>query len=223
MKIALFNTMTPFVKGGAEGLVEDLSKQLQIRGHKVTIFRIPFPDDYEVKLIELVLATKMLNFSGYDRVICFKYPTFSVMHRDKVLWICHQFRQVYDLWDQEFGLSDNTHNQAIKQIVTSIDTKDIGEARHIYTIAGVVSKRIKKFNNIESEVINPPLISNSSFFKESTGDYLFYPSRITELKRQLLAIEALKYTKSNVKLVIAGYCENEEYLKKIIEVIKEII
>ncbi|NER40328.1 glycosyltransferase family 4 protein [Bacillus megaterium NBRC 15308 = ATCC 14581] len=39
---------------------------------------------------------------------------------------------------------------------------------------------------------------------EQYGDYIFYPSRVVHHKRQHLAIEAMKYTKSDVKLIISG-------------------
>ena len=71
MKIALVNTFMPFLRGGAEILVDDLKKQLQKRGHQVTLFRLPFPSDYEVGLIELVLGSKLLDFTSYDKVIAF--------------------------------------------------------------------------------------------------------------------------------------------------------
>ena len=34
-----------------------------------------------------------------DRVIALKFPAYLVPHRQKVLWILHQYRQAYDLWD----------------------------------------------------------------------------------------------------------------------------
>ena len=83
MKIALVNTMTPFVRGGAEILVDDLRGQLAERGHQVELFRLPFPNDYAVGLPELVLASKLLDFSSYDRVIAFKFPAYCVCHRHR--------------------------------------------------------------------------------------------------------------------------------------------
>lgn len=215
MRIAIFNTMTPFVKGGAEILVDDLYSKLIKKGHSVTIFRVPFPNDYEVKHLELVNSVKMLNFDDYDRVICIKYPTFSVLHRNKIIWMCHQFRQVYDLWNLEFGLKDVDYNRAIKTAVTIIDNNDISNSSKIFTISDEATRRLSVYNNINSEILFPPVSNEKSFYYESTGDYLFYPSRITDLKRQLLAIQAMEYTKSDVKLVISGICENKDYLAEI--------
>lgn len=215
MRIAIFNTMTPYVRGGAEILVDDLHSNLVKRGHSVTLFRVPFPNDYEVKLLELVTCVKLLNFNDYDRVICIKYPTFSVLHRNKTIWMCHQFRQVYDLWNLEFGLKDEDYNRAIRTVVTTIDNNDISNSSKIFTISDETMKRLEEHNNIKSEVLYPPVSNEEALYYENIGDYLFYPSRITELKRQLLAIQAMAYTKTDVKLVITGICENNDYLAEI--------
>lgn len=44
-----------------------------------------------------------LNFDDYDMLIAFKYPAYCIPHRNKVVWIFHQLRQVYELWNTEFG------------------------------------------------------------------------------------------------------------------------
>ncbi len=220
MRIALFNTMSPFIYGGAEALVDNLYVELQKRGHDVTLFRIPWLDDY-MRLPLLVQAVKLLKFDAYDRVIVFKFPTFSVIHKNKVLWMCHQFRQVYDLWNKEYGLSEKfMDHKAIKEVITLIDNNDIGSSKHIFTIGDETSRRLRVYNNINSEVIYPPVNELEKYYFESVGDYLYYPSRITSLKRQLLSIEALRYTKTNVKLVISGSCEQIDYLEKINEAAK---
>ena len=117
MKIALVNTITPFIRGGAEILVDDLFDQLQQRGHRVTLFRLPFPNEYEVQLQELVLAGKLLDFTSYDRVIAFKFPAYCVCHPHKVLWLFHQFRQVYDLYGKEYGIQETPEGRAVKKLV----------------------------------------------------------------------------------------------------------
>jgi len=211
MKIALINTFTPFVRGGAEIAVEDLYDQLKIRGHKVTLFRIPFPDDYEVSLLETVLACKMLRFTSYDRVIAFKFPAYCVYHPQKVLWLFHQFRQVYELFGREYGIDDNKEGRALKSIITNIDNEEIGCSYLKYCIAKEVAKRLKKYNNLNATVITPPLMNSEAYYCNAAGDYIYYPSRVTPLKRQHLAIEAMRYVETDVKLVLAGICKDAEY------------
>lgn len=221
MRVALLNTIVPFIRGGAEILVDDLYRQLIKRGHSVTLFRIPWTDDY-MGLPLLMQAIKLLNFDAYDKIIVIKFPTFSVVHRDKVVWMCHQFRQVYDLWNQEYGLSDSSEeNCALKEIITTSDNNDLCSAKKIYTIGDETSRRLFVYNNIKSGLIYPPVSNPDIFYFESVGDYLYYPSRVSELKRQLLAVQAMKYTKTNVKLIISGLSESESYYNRICQELED--
>lgn len=221
MRIALFNTITPFVRGGAEILADDLMDQLISRGHNVTLFRVPFPYNFEVPLLELVWAVKNMNFDAYDIVIAFKFPAYCAVHRNKTLWFFHQFRQVYDLFGREQGLPDNETGNALRNIIKVIDHEGIGNAAKTFTIAHEVTNRLKKYNELPSVVLNPPLQNAEDYYCGDTGDYVYYPSRITALKRQHLAIEAMRFVKTDVKLVIHGICSEPDYLNELLQKIKK--
>lgn len=221
MKIALFNTLSPYIRGGAEILVDDLQEELQKRGHQVTLFGFPFPDDYEVSLMETIAATKLLDFSDYDKLICFKFPAFYAAHKEKNLWFFHQFRQVYELYDEEYGLKSDGVGAAIKAIVEQNDTEEIGNAHKVYTNAVEVTNRLKKYNHLNSEIINPPLKNWEAYHCKEYGDFIYYPSRVTDLKRQSLAVEAMKYTNTPVQLVIDGSSPSEAYTRAIHDTIRK--
>ena len=97
MRIALMNTFSPYIQGGAEIVVDDLADQLREHGHEVFIFRIPFPNSYEAQLVATIEAARMLCFDEFERVLAFKFPAYCILHGAKVIWLFHQFRQVYDL------------------------------------------------------------------------------------------------------------------------------
>lgn len=221
MRIALVNTFMPYIYGGAEIVANNLDKQLRENGHEVVLFRILFPRSYDAQIITTIESSRLFCFDEFDRVIAFKFPTYCIQHHSKVIWLAHQFRQVYDLWGKENGLKPNPLNEYMRIIIKSIDNVEIPRSRHIYTNGKETSNRLKQYNNIDSIVLNPPLQNYENYYFERTGDYLFYPSRITSIKRQLLAIEAMQYTKSNVHLIIAGVCEENGYLNKIKKFIME--
>jgi len=219
MRIALFNIMMPYIRGGAEILVDDLAEQLQAHGHEVLIFRLPFPLSFEAPLVATIESARTLCFDEFDRVIAFKFPAYCIKHHAKVIWMFHQFRQVYDLWGKEYGLQPSPTTESIRKIVMAADDEDIPRSFHVYTIAKQVANRLKHFNNINSTVLYPPLQHHELYYTQKTGDYLFYPSRINSMKRQHLAIEAMCHVKSGVRLVIAGVCEGSYFaqLKKLIQ------
>lgn len=221
MRIALLNTITPFGRGGAEILVDDLYSELEKRGHDVERFRIPFPMDFTLPLLNLTFVSQLLRFDDYDRVIAFKYPAYCVKHPNKVIWFFHQFRQIYELWDHDHGLKPTPENIGIKEIIKRTDDEYIPFSRHIFTNADEVKTRLMMYNGINSEVLTPPLKDEKSYYKKPSGNYFYYPSRINSMKRQLMAVEALKYTKTSVELIISGVSESEEYICAITDIIKK--
>jgi len=221
MRIALFNIMMPQIRGGAEILVDDLAEQLQAYGHEVMLFRLPFPRSFEAPLIAMIESARTLCFDEFDRVIAFKFPAYCIKHQGKVIWMFHQFRQVYDLWGKEYGLQPGPTGESIKKTVMTADNEDIPRSRHIFTNSLEVANRLKKFNGIDAKVLMPPLKNPEHYFTDHTGDYIFYPSRITPLKRQHLAIEAMRYVKSGVRLIVAGVCSELGYLNQLERLIQE--
>jgi glycosyltransferase involved in cell wall biosynthesis len=211
MRVALVNTFTPYIRGGAEIVVDDLADQLREHGHEVFNFRIPFPGSYEAPLVATIEATRMMCFDEFERVVVFKFPAYCVQHGSKVIWLFHQFRQVYDLWDVEFANKSGLVGESMRFIYRIVDNENIPLSRHIYTIGCEVSKRLKKYNDIESEVLHPPLRNQNLYYTEKTGNYFFYPSRVTPIKRQHLAIAAMRYVKSGVRLVVTGICEGSYF------------
>ena len=215
MRVALLNTITPYVRGGAEVAVDALDYHLRLHGHDSTIFRLPFPYNYEEPLISTQLAARTLRFDHYDRVITFKFPAYCVQHPGKVVWMFHQFRQVYDLWGKPDGLKPDSVGQSIRMMVKMADDYEIPKSRNVYVNSREVASRLLAHNQIPSKVLPPPVHDESVYYLDSYGDYVYMPSRITPLKRQLLAVEAMQYVKSGVKLVITGLCQEPEYLEMI--------
>ena len=222
MRIALLNTFSPFIRGGAEILVDDLLEQLQLHGREVLLYRMPFPQSYEAPLVATIEAARMLCFDEFDRVIAFKFPAYCIRHHAKVIWLFHQFRQVYELWGSEYGgYNTSLVAETLRKIITAAYDEDIARSRHIYTNAKEVSNRLKQFNNINSVVLPPPLKQQELYYSDKVGDYIFYPSRITFIKRQHLAIEAMRHVKSGVRIIVAGVCSEEGYFDQLKRLIHE--
>jgi len=222
MKLAVLNNCVPFISGGAEHLAEALTWKLREYGHEATLFRIPFRWEPPAKIIESMLACRLLRLPNVDRVIALKFPAYLVPHSHKTLWLLHQFRQAYDLWGTPFqSIPDSAEGRQIRQVILETDNRYLREARKIFTNSQVTSDRLKRYNGIESEVLFPPLADSRHFYCADYGDYIFFPGRITASKRQLLAVEAMKYVKTDVRLVIAGQHEAAADLAQIEAVIRQ--
>ncbi len=221
MKILIVSTMVPFVKGGGTLIVDWLDQILKQYGHDTEVIKIPF-HSYAPEMIEQMLALRLLDVKDYsDLLIAIRTPSYIIDHPNKVVWFIHHHRQAYDLWGTTYqDLPLTPEGLHIRDMIIQTDNFYLRQAKKIYTNSNVVSGRLKRYNDIDSEVLYPPILDAQKYHCEEAGDYLFYPSRITLPKRQYLAVESMKYTRSKAKLIIVGAPDSPgelEYVRSIIE------
>jgi glycosyltransferase involved in cell wall biosynthesis len=216
LKVVIASTFIPHIRGGGRAIVEDLSKALVERGHQVDTVLVPgTPDSRGVA--DVVLALRLLDVSeSGDRLIAIRTPAYVMKHPHKVLWFIHHHRTVYDLWGTQFqDLPDDASGLVLRAPILRADDVYLREAERRFTNSRVVSDRLERFNGLDSEVLYPPLGDSSGYRCDAYGDYVFYPSRLASLKRQWLLIEALAYTRSPVRVTIAGYPDSPQELRRL--------
>ena len=210
MKVAIAMVQVPFITGGAEIHAQMLKDELKKRGHEADITTIPFKWYPAQAIIDCMVMGRMMdltevNGEKIDLVIALKFPAYYVKHPNKVLWLLHQHRQAYDLWGTPYGdLHNFTGGESVREFIIQNDNKYIAEAKAVYTNAQNTANRLQKYNNIHCEALYHPPANHEKLYCQDYGDFIFYPSRIDKLKRQRLMVEAARYTKSNVKFIIAG-------------------
>lgn len=216
MRVVLASTFVPFVDGGASFIVDWLEQMLLRRGHEVETLRIPFDSHYP-ELLDQMLALRLFDVSAHgDRLIAIRTPSYLLQHPAKVLWFIHHHRGAYDLWGTPYqDIPDTPGGRRIREAIINADNLAFGEARAVFTNSGVVRDRLQRFNGVNAEVLYPPLIDPERYSAAAYGDYVLYVSRLTAHKRQHLAIEAMRYTRTPVRLIVAGAPENEEYLRRL--------
>ncbi len=223
MKIAIVNNMVPFLYGGAEFLADSLADKFNEYGHQAQVIRLPFAWGSAAQIAESMLAVRLTRLMNTEKVIALKFPAYYIEHPNKTLWLLHQFRQAYDLQNTEYDFFTQEHEyQKLKKAIHKSDNECFsGLTGRIYTNSEVVSERLMKYNNIPSKVLYPPLMESELYDCKECGDYIFYPSRVNHSKRQHMAVEAMRYVKSGVKLVIAGKGDSADDEKRIFELIEK--
>ncbi len=221
MKILIASTIVPFVNGGSNIMNEWLMQKLQEYGHEANLVKIPFSSDYKEMLPQMI-GLRLYHLEDLcDRLICIRMPSYLLKHDQKYLWFIHHYREIYDLWGTELdGIPKNDLSYSIREHMMRFDDMALKEAKKIYTNSFIISKRLEKYNGIIAPPVYPPLLHPEQYHCEGYGDFIYYSSRICPAKRQFLAIKAMKYTSTNVKLLITGKCEQDSYLDEITEFIK---
>jgi glycosyltransferase involved in cell wall biosynthesis len=222
MKVIIASTIVPFVEGGGTFIVDWLDEMLKRYGHEVEVLKLPF-HSYYPEMFDQMLALRLLDIAEHaDRLIAIRTPSYLLRHPKKVLWFIHHHRGAYDLWGTKYGdIPSTPEGRRYREAFIRADNVAFREARSIFTNSKVVADRLKRFNNVDSEVLYPPVMDPERYRTDSYGDCIFYPSRLTRHKRQHLAIGTLSYTKTPVKLVIAGQPEDGRYLDELQAVVDQ--
>ncbi len=224
MRVAIATVQVPFIQGGAEILLAGLVKALKQQGHETEVITMPFrfaPAREVERSMAMWTEEDLACINGYpvQRVICLKFPAFYLQHPQKVTWLIHQHRVVYDLWDVPLvGKPDPTpEDEALRQQIWQQDTRALQDCHRVFTIAQTVSDRLQAYNQIPSQALYNPPVNAEHFYHAPAEPYIYFPSRLEELKRQHLLIKAMAQVKSPVVALLSGEGGQKAVLQGLID------
>ena len=222
LRILVCSGRVPFVIGGAERLLESLRQQLLQRGHSVDVVQLPFTWHTPESVVRSYAAWRVLDLSEIesgtvDLVVTLKFPAHAVDHKNKTVWLIQQFRQVYDLHGTPYSPYDPTSSgdNDLRDTIRAMDTRTLGEARHLFAISHNVAQRVKDYNGLTAKVIHPPPPLDGQFYSADYGDYVLTVARLDQLKRTEHLIHAVSLTRSPVRCLIAGDGPDIRALKRL--------
>ena len=222
-RIVITGAKVPFAYGGAEMLVDSLRDELRARDFEVDVVTLPFHWPTRVELLKSALAWRLVNLTEaagkrIDFVIATRFPSYLVKHPNKVVWLVHQLRQVYDLLStpySDFSAGQPRDAKAL-EMIRAMDQRTLSEARRVFTISGNVAERLRRFNQIEAEALYPPPKLDRLYHPGDSGDFVFTVGRLDPLKRFDLLIRAMKHTETPVRCRIGGSGPDRDALADLI-------
>ncbi|TDI34213.1 MAG: glycosyltransferase, partial [Acidobacteria bacterium] len=177
MRVAIATVQVPFISGGAEIHARLLRENLVQRGHEADIVTIPFkwyPEETLLDSLRMAALVDLTQVNGepIDRVIALKFPMYALRHPRKTVWLLHQHRQAYELWETPYGdLHNMAAGEAVREQIMAFDNRALGEARHVYTTSETVSRRLLEFNGIESTPLYHPPRHHATLHCRSYDDF----------------------------------------------------
>ena len=122
MRIGLISTAVPLIHGGGRFIVDWLYAKLLERGIATEIVYIPYTDEIEHIIPQMVSIRQMKLDEYFDRVITLRPPAHMVQHPRKVVWFIHHLRMFYDLWQTPYcPVLDDPRGQAMRAAIMAAD------------------------------------------------------------------------------------------------------
>jgi len=167
--VLVCEAQVPFVHGGAELHVRGLVDELRRRGHRAERVSIPFKWYPKDELLTHAAAWRLVDLSEsngerIDAVIATKFPTYFVRHPNKITWLFHQYRAIYDLCGTPY--SEFGHSEAdvrLRDRLMALDNEVLGESARLFANARNTAARLARYR-CESRL--PPVAP--AFHAEST-------------------------------------------------------
>lgn len=223
MKIAVLLPLVPFVFGGAEKMADDLVFHLNKFGHQAKRYDTAHGSSRPRYLTKGLLNTSCIKLDDVDLVIPLLPFNTNIDHPNVVPWLITQEKPLYTQYDNPYmGYGRfGAEGEAVRNLFIRNDSGTLRSLQRVYTISPRVKELIKEYNGIDVEVLVLPLEEDGTFFCREYGDFFLYHGRLHRQKRPHLAVDAMCYTKTNVKLLVAGTGEDPDYVKEIEETIKK--
>ena len=208
--VAVCEAQVPFVHGGAELHVRGLVDQLRQRGYRAERVSVPFKWYPKDELLTHAAAWRMIDLSEsngerIDLVVATKFPTYFVRHPNKVTWLFHQYRAIYDLCGTPY--SEFTHTEADVRLRDKLMTLDRGaltESVALFSNARNTAARLAHYNGLSAETLYHPPPLAGKLKEGASGDYFLSVGRLETVKRVDLVIAALARVARPWRLVIVG-------------------
>ena len=209
-RILVCEAKVPFVRGGAELHVEGLVAELRRHGYQAEPVSIPFKWYPKEELLAQAAAWRLVDLSEangerIDAVIATKFPTYFVRHPNKITWLFHQYRAIYDLIGTPY--SEFTHSEAdvrLRDRLIALDTEVLAESVRLFTNGRTTAARLARFNGIEAKPLHHPPPLAGKLRPGPYGDYVLSVGRLEANKRVDLAIRALGCADRMTRLLVVG-------------------
>jgi glycosyltransferase involved in cell wall biosynthesis len=208
--ILVCEAQVPFVHGGAEVHVRELTRELRARGYETELVSVPFKWYPKEEILPHAAAWRLLDLSEsngrpIDLVIATKFPSYFVRHAHKVAWLIHQYRAAYELCGTPY--SDFGHNESdvgLRDTLMRLDTEMLGECRRVFTNARNTASRLAKYNALPAEPLYHPPRLAPKLLTGPYDDYVLSVGRIESVKRVDLIVNAMAICDPRIRLIVAG-------------------
>jgi glycosyltransferase involved in cell wall biosynthesis len=224
MRIAVVTSSPPRKEGGHVVIARAPTRPLRESGHQAATILTPqnrFGRQASAYLATWLTDLGVSDGQRIDQVISLRYPSYAVRHPKHVCWLNHTMREYYDLWNRfssSLGTRGRLKEQVRKGLIHGVDryllTRNVSR---VFVQSRTIQQRLAMWPELKTTVLYPPP-PQREYRCESYGDYFFFVSRLTALKRADLMVQAMTSPDlRGLRLVIGGDGEERGALQALID------
>lgn len=147
-------------------------------------------------------------------MIATRFPSYVVRHPNKVVWLIHQFRQVYELKGTGYSdFGDLPGDDEVVEMIRRMDQRTLAEARRLCTISRNTAERLERFLGLQGEAVYPPPALGERLRQGDFGDYVLSVGRLDRMKRFDLLLDGLAESSGQVRCILVGDGPERERLE----------
>src|SRR5258707_2944646 len=107
-----------------------------------------------------------------NRVMSLSFPAYFIHHDNQVIWLLHQFRQAYDLFDAgQSHIERSPQGEAIRAAIRAADEEAFRSTHALYAISNA-AKRLERYHGLHAPVLSAPLNDPELFSGGDDGGFI---------------------------------------------------
>jgi hypothetical protein len=138
-------------------LAERLCEALHEHGHDVELIRIPFREERGERVVEQMLAVRLINLDNVDRAIALRFPAYLLPHRDRVVWLSRRAQASAG----ELGAS-----------IRAAERSYLAEAARVHAVSALAARELVLDTGLAASVLYAPLRDPRAYRCERYGEWL---------------------------------------------------
>jgi glycosyltransferase involved in cell wall biosynthesis len=222
-RVVVVTSSPPLTDGGHLVLAHALVRGLREAGHESGLVTTPSNRFGRQGAAYLANWLTDVGVTGggarVDQIITLRFPSYAIRHPQHVCWLNHTMREYYDrwgAWSSRLSPQGRLKETVRRTLIRAADTYCFTHHVHrLFTISAAVRDRLARWNRVAAEVLHPPA-PERPYRCDEYGDYLFFASRLTPLKRVDLVLRALAEPAARgVRCAIGGEGEQRRDLERL--------
>ena len=157
MRVAVLEPQAPLRSDDAAGLAARLCQALREHGHDVELIRIPFCEELGERVVEQMLAVRLVNLDHVDRAVALRFPAYLLPHEDRVVWL------------QERA---SAPAGAIGVSVRAAERSYLAEAARVYAGSSLAARELARDSGLLASVLYAPLWDGGDYRCDRYGERL---------------------------------------------------